>query len=71
MENINSPTKISSQKTASEALDAEWLRAFYGCEKYTENEALEIIKNLRTLAKILVESRKNSTIINDNQTTEY
>lgn len=71
MENINSPSKISSQETENEALNSEWLRAFRGCEHYEEKEAIEIIKNLRTLAKILVESRNNSTIINDNQPTEH
>lgn len=45
-----------------------WLRAFKGCEHYTDEQALQIVRTLDTLAEIMFEftCQQNGTII-DNQ----
>jgi len=49
----------------------DWLRSFKGCEHYTDEEALEISKNLCVFAKILLACPQNDPNINDNQSIEY
>lgn len=46
----------------------EWLRAFEGCEHYTDEQALKIVQTLDNLAEILFTftCEQNGTII-DNQ----
>ncbi|MBS1779248.1 MAG: hypothetical protein JST70_07975 [Bacteroidetes bacterium] len=46
----------------------EWLRTFKGCEQHTDEEAMEIIYSLRTLAEILLKTTlPNKTYNIDNQ----
>lgn len=49
----------------------DWLRSFKGCEHYSDEEALEISKNLCVFAKILLACPQNDNNSNDNQVFEY
>jgi hypothetical protein len=46
---------------------ADWLRSFKGCEHYSDDEALQIISSLDTLAAILLETSPVKMYTIDNQ----
>ncbi|MDI9320402.1 MAG: hypothetical protein QM530_08025 [Phycisphaerales bacterium] len=70
----NIDTKVIQDETLVLPLpfaNPDWLRSFKGCENYSDEEALEISKNLCILAKILLACPQNDPNSNDNQASEY
>ena len=48
--------------------EADWLRAFKGCENYTDDEAVKIVQSLERLANILFDfTCEQNGILIDNQ----
>lgn len=45
-----------------------WLRAFKGCEHYTDDQAMQIVRTLDTLAEVMFEfTCQQNGIVIDNQ----
>ena len=58
-------------KSTPEINTPEWLRSFPGCEHYSDQEAIEVILALKSLAAILLQSGTKILQPVDNQLVSY